>query len=151
MVIVFLSFLAKFCWKNKLPLAWKTYKAFSVLGKRTSPVPDKLLVPWRRLGQATKSVAKKAKLRGLHSTEVAYLLLSQQPQVWFSAFLRLFSLDIAEIYLRHWLEQWTEAWFFLKHLFRYLTYRLWNNDWLFNEKCVHLINDRGLIMSIKPI
>ena len=42
----------------------------------------------------------------LDSTEVAYLLLTQQPRVRFSAFPRIFLL----IYWRHCLEQWTEAW-----------------------------------------
>ena len=46
---------------------------------------------------------------GPHSTEVAYLLLSQQPQVPFSVFPRI-DVDVAGIYWRNCLEQWTEAW-----------------------------------------
>ena len=38
------------------------------------------------------------KTGGLHSTEIAYLLLTQQPRVRFSAFARIFcSLEVAEI------------------------------------------------------
>ena len=39
----------------------------------------------------------------------SYLLLTQQPWVPFSASLITFSLDVAEIYCRHCLEEWTEA------------------------------------------
>ena len=43
--------------------------------------------------------------KGLDSMEVAYLLLTQQPWVRFSAF----PLDAAEIYWQHCLEQWPEV------------------------------------------
>ena len=41
---------------------------------------------------------------GLHSTEVAFLLLTQQPQVRFSAFLKIY-FDVTEIYQWCWLEK----------------------------------------------
>ena len=41
---------------------------------------------------------------GLHSTEVAFLLLTQQPWVWFSAFQKIY-FDVAEIYQLPWLEE----------------------------------------------
>ena len=39
---------------------------------------------------------------------IAFLLCSQRPQVWFSAFQRNFPLDVAKIYWQHCLEHWTE-------------------------------------------
>ena len=41
---------------------------------------------------------------GLYNTEVAFLLLTQKPQVRFSAFPKLY-LDIADIYRRRWFEK----------------------------------------------
>ena len=41
---------------------------------------------------------------GLLGTEVAFLLLNHQPQVWFSAFLKI-SFNAAEIYQLRWLEE----------------------------------------------
>ena len=40
---------------------------------------------------------------GLHSAEVAFLLFTQQPLAWFSAFPRI-SFNVAEIYQWRWLE-----------------------------------------------
>ena len=41
---------------------------------------------------------------GLHSTEVAFLLLTKQPQVWFLALPKIY-FDVAEINRRHWLKE----------------------------------------------
>ena len=46
---------------------------------------------------------------GLHSTEVAYLLLTQLPQVGWDI-PKKFSLDVTVIHWQHCLEQWAEAW-----------------------------------------
>ena len=43
------------------------------------------------------------KLGGLHSTEVVFLLLNQQPWVRFLVFPQNY-FDVAEIYQQHWLE-----------------------------------------------
>ena len=40
----------------------------------------------------------------LHSTEVAFLLLTHRPQVWFSALQKSY-FDVAEIYQRRWFEE----------------------------------------------
>ena len=48
--------------------------------------------------KATLLATKNPKHEGLHSTEVAYLLLIQLPWVRFLALLRFFSLDVPEIY-----------------------------------------------------
>ena len=53
---------------------------------------------------------RKRLIGGLHSSEVAFLLLTQQPQVRFSAFQKI-DFDVAEIYCWCWLEekgQWLE-------------------------------------------
>ena len=49
------------------------------------------------------SISKEILLRGGCIAEVAFLLLTQQPRVRFSAFLNFF--DVPEIYRRHWLEK----------------------------------------------
>ena len=41
---------------------------------------------------------------GLHSTQVAFLLLTQQPRVQFLAFPKIY-FDVAEIYRQYWLEE----------------------------------------------
>ena len=46
----------------------------------------------------------KAKVMNRPSTEVAFLLLTQQPRDGFPAFLKT-NIDVAEIYRRHWLEE----------------------------------------------
>ena len=43
-------------------------------------------------------------MRGLHSTEVAFLTLIQWPQVRISAFTKIYS-DVAEIYRRDWFKE----------------------------------------------
>ena len=42
--------------------------------------------------------------RGLHSAEVAFLLLTQRPQVQFLAFLKI-GFNVGEIFRWHWLEE----------------------------------------------
>ena len=48
-------------------------------------------------------------LGGCKGTDVAYLHLTQQPWVQFLAFPKKISLDVAENYCRHCLEQWTKT------------------------------------------
>ena len=47
---------------------------------------------------------QKYERRGLQSTEVAFLLLTQRPQVQFSVFPKIY-LNVAEIYQWRWLEE----------------------------------------------
>ena len=65
---------------------------------------------WVKFAVSGGSPPFKVRVAGeLNSSEVAYLLLTQQPR-FDSCHSQEFSLDVAEIYWRHCLEQWREAW-----------------------------------------
>ena len=61
-----------------------------------------IILAQRRFKQRLKE--KESRNGGLHSAEVAFLLLTQQPQVWMLAFPKIY-FDVAEIYKWKWLEE----------------------------------------------